>query len=81
MQRLGKLPLGVDTPKERDIEEADRLDRIGSELAVLGDVLLPVLAEENPDIWDGPGLVECGRDLILWLDRNEHFVQSRNFSA
>jgi len=43
-------------------------------MAVLGDVLRPVLAEENPDIWDGKGLAECGRDLLdellfsIWVD-------------
>src|SRR4030095_6212848 len=79
VQRLGKLPLGVETPKERDFEEADRPHRLGLEMAVLGDVLRPVLAEENPDIWDGPGLAECGRHLLdelllsIWLDPRGDF--------
>jgi len=74
LQRLAKLPLDVETPKERDFEEADRPHRLGLEMAVLGDVLRPVLAEENPDIWDGKGLAECGRDLLdellfsIWVD-------------
>jgi hypothetical protein len=60
VQGPSEIPLGVQTPQERNVEEANRPYLLGFEYPVLGNVRRFVFTEKDPHVRDGPNLVERG---------------------